>query len=731
MTLREPEAQTDAAGPAPSGQLDPSWAALRGAPLFRAASDDVLGELAAARLVHRVELARDTALEIPPGVRGALCLVVAGQISIGVFDPRALAARGRQQRDAALGEQDGTLMPPGPLARTARRNLALFGDGELFNLEAVGQAAQPGDAGGDAGSDDRLAAFALTRALVLVIAGEAVSWLARSSPGIEQAIATALADTSARLRSITGIKHEILDFYVRNGLSVAGPTVRLRQLDLCIDCKQCEEACEDRHGAQRLTLGGYELGLLDFVYTCRTCSDARCLSPCEHDAIKRDARTGEVVIHEDRCIGCSLCALSCPYGAINMINVAEPELETYQPRFKARLDRAGKLGFGPGKGRKAQARRIANKCDHCAGYADQACVSACPTGSLIELSPATLFRERPAPSPAARDAAVAPPAPARARRARLETLPAAPFIDGIAVRDSGAARVKTRKLSRLIWIMGLGAFGGVLAEVVLRWFLPTWSVSYQLMRLDGVEPALAAMNVSYLAGTRLALTCGYLGTALMALSMAYLLQRRFGWFSRTATNQFWLDVHLMTGTVGPLFIVLHSALRLTTWVSIPFWSMVAVVLSGVLGRYLYTLVPSLTSKHDLAILAHRRAITELAADHPAAGDYAYQVMDREARRSEAAWQIGLVPLLGWTLADDLRRRWTRRRDRRALARLAPRKIARRIARRIDLVVVLERRKELAPRGKALLRSWKRVHVPFSIVLLATMLVHIALALHLG
>ena len=36
----------------------------------------------------------------------------------------------------------------------------------------------------------------------------------------------------------------------------------------------------------------------------------------------------------------------------------------------------------------------------------------------------------------------------------------------------------------------------------------------------------------------------------MVLSMAYLLQRRFGWFHRTATNQFWLDVHLMTGTVG-------------------------------------------------------------------------------------------------------------------------------------------------------------------------------------
>jgi hypothetical protein len=210
--------------------------------------------------------------------------------------------------------------------------------------------------------------------------------------------------------------------------------------------------------------------------------------------------------------------------------------------------------------------------------------------------------------------------------------------------------------------------------------------------------------------------------------MAYLLQRRFGWFSRTATNQFWLDVHLMTGTVGPLFIALHSALRLTTWVSIPFWSMVAVVLSGVLGRYLYTLVPSLTSRHDLAILAHRRAITELAAAHPAAADYACERMDDEARRAATGWDIGLVPLLRWVVVDDLRRLRAHRRDRRTLARLAPRKLARQIARRIERVVFFERRKELAPRGKTLLRSWKRVHIPFSIVLLVTMLAHIAIAL---
>jgi hypothetical protein len=186
----------------------------------------------------------------------------------------------------------------------------------------------------------------------------------------------------------------------------------------------------------------------------------------------------------------------------------------------------------------------------------------------------------------------------------------------------------------------------------------------------------------------------------------------------------------MTGIVGPMYIVLHSALRLTTWVSVPFWSMIAVVLSGVLGRYLYTLVPSLTSKHDLSILHHRRTITELSKDHPAAGAYANEVMRREAEHARRAWQIGLLSLLLWVLADDLRRWWARGRHRRALRRLAPRAIARRIVWRMDRVVFYERRKELAPRSKALLKAWKRIHIPFSLVLLVTMLIHIWIALEL-
>lgn len=650
-----------------------------------------------------LELARDTLITPPTGGASTLCLVIRGQVSIGVFDPEALTARGLPQRDAALGEQEGTLLPPPPMARTASSNLALFTEGEVFNLGALPHAAE----------DRLVAAFSLTRAVVVMLAEEVIQRLTQSSPEFGRALTASLSLTNTRLRSVTGIKHEILDFYMRHGLSLAGPTVRVRQLDLCIDCKQCEDACEERHGAGRLVLGGFELGVLDFVFTCRTCADARCLSPCEHDAIKRDASTGEIRIVEDRCIGCSLCALSCPYGAIDMINIAEPDQPSFKPQLKTRLEKAGKLGFGPGKGRKAPVRRIANKCDHCAGYGDQACVSACPTGSLIEIAPATLFRDRPAAS--------------AGRRKHLEVLPSSPFVDGINVRDSGQARVRTRRLSSLLWVLGLGSVLACTLEVMLRWFAPTWSASYHVLVSQGLEPAIARLNVSYLAGSTLALACGYVGTALMALSMAYAMRRRLRWFQGLA-NQFWLDVHLMTGIVGPMFIVLHSALRLTTWVSIPFWSMSAVVVSGVLGRYIYTLVPALTNAHDLRVLEYRRRIAELAKNHPEAAAYAAGVMDQEAEQARDAWNVGLLSLVPWVIADDLRRWRERRAHRTALRRVAPRQIARPIVQCMDRVMFYERRKELAPRSKALLKAWKRVHIPFSVVLLLTMSVHIAVAL---
>jgi Fe-S-cluster-containing hydrogenase component 2 len=218
--------------------------------------------------------------------------------------------------------------------------------------------------------------------------------------------------------------------------------------------------------------------MLDFIYTCRTCTDQRCIDPCAYDSIRFDEHAREVIINESTCTGCTACAQACPYGAIDMVEV-ENDAPTFKRDFKARLDKRDALKFGPGTGRIARARRIANKCDHCIAYGDQACVSACPTGSLIEVNPYNLFRER---SPRMAQLARTGYDDDLTNRDRREVLPVMPFTEGLAVRSGGMAKVKRgRYAPLLLWMIGIFTFLIALGEVLLRLYAPT--MSYQMMQV--------------------------------------------------------------------------------------------------------------------------------------------------------------------------------------------------------------------------------------------------------
>ena len=49
------------------------------------------------------------------------------------------------------------------------------------------------------------------------------------------------------------------------------------------------------------------------VVTCHHCEDAPCVNVCPVDVLK--VEDGVVFADEQRCIGCKLCAIVCPYGA--------------------------------------------------------------------------------------------------------------------------------------------------------------------------------------------------------------------------------------------------------------------------------------------------------------------------------------------------------------------------------------------------------------------------------
>ena len=704
--------------------LEQDFAFIRATPLFEGIGNEDLANAMMQGGVALRSVERDMFVLDPVGLASGqptpIVYVARGQVAAAVFMENELSERRawQQRHEMATKEEREaeSLLKPPPLARVALKNVALFMEGDLFNSGAL-QAAR----------GQPIAFYTTAPCALISIDHRWMAELAVRYPVFEARIRRALSISRERLAWVSGVKQELLDFFVRQGISVSGEMVRVRQLGLCIDCKLCEEACEERYGARRLTLGGYQLGMLDFIYTCRTCTDQRCIDPCAYDSIRFDEVKKEVVINESTCTGCTACAQSCPYGAIDMVEV-EPDAPTFMKNFKARLDKKDMLKFGAGTPRVAKARRIANKCDHCIAYGDQACVSACPTGSLIEINAYDLFRER---SPKMQQLAYTGFNSDLTKKDRKEVLPVLPFIEGLAVRTGGIAKMKRgRYAPLLLWTLGIFTFLIAMGEAILRWYAP--EMSYRFMQLSGsfefkdIATAGIIEQVTFRPGDQLSTYCGLVGTSLMVIAAIYPIFRRIKVFRWLASNTMWFDFHLMAGTVGPMFIALHSVLRLDSWVSAAFWSMVITVVSGFLGRYLYTQVPELSSGVELEELDHERAFQKARPilTVPMA-EIDRELAEQRAKAQKVAMSPSILRALWWLIFQDVGRipRTMARKGR--LAQLQVDRPTRNdLARRAARMIVIARRQVVAPKAQLLLHSWKKVHVPFTILLTAFAVAHI-------
>ncbi|EFH87820.1 cyclic nucleotide-binding domain-containing protein [Ktedonobacter racemifer] len=184
---------------------------------------------------------------------------------------------------------------------------------------------------------------------------------------------------------------------------IEGTEVLVIDLAKCIHCNECEEACERRHGHSRMNRNGLVVGNISIATACRQCQDPVCML-CSRAGIAR-LPSGEVYITES-CIGCGICAERCPYDNISIVDLEEQQTQrqgdlwqSFSTFFSSKkrkllpvLTTPGPLDNTPPLDPVEEIRKkIAVKCDLCAGYNDQACVQACPTGAAIRVNPRTFF----------------------------------------------------------------------------------------------------------------------------------------------------------------------------------------------------------------------------------------------------------------------------------------------------------------------------------------------------
>ncbi len=71
----------------------------------------------------------------------------------------------------------------------------------------------------------------------------------------------------------------------------------------------------------------------------------------------------------------------------------------------------------------------------------------------------------------------------------------------------------------------------------------------------------------------------------------YPLRKRWRWLGRRGKTRVWLDYHVLLGLTAPLIISFHSSFKLNGFAGMAYWMMVALVISGIIGRYFYAQVP--------------------------------------------------------------------------------------------------------------------------------------------
>jgi hypothetical protein len=141
-----------------------------------------------------------------------------------------------------------------------------------------------------------------------------------------------------------------------------------------------------------------------------------------------------------------------------------------------------------------------------------------------------------------------------------------------------------RLFVRILWVLGIAIAGTA-----------TWlGLPYYLTPLD--ERPFSALDGMYSPTGLVGHGFGIVGSLLVIIGVTlYTARKRVRFLARFGKLSDWLHFHIFLCLVGPFLIVLHTTFRIGGLVAISFWSMAAVVSSGVFGRYVYSWIPKTIS----------------------------------------------------------------------------------------------------------------------------------------
>jgi hypothetical protein len=226
---------------------------------------------------------------------------------------------------------------------------------------------------------------------------------------------------------------------------------------------------------------------------------------------------------------------------------------------------------------------------------------------------------------------------------------------------------------------------------------------------------------------------GIMATLVMLANFLYRLRKHAPWMQRAGALPLWLTFHVFVGLMTPCVILFHAAFRFNNLIAVfTYGSLLVVVTTGLIGRYIYAMVPGAGGRRSEELTDLQRAWMERRG----------VLLQRLEGRDRPAWLARLldaeISTRGASAGSTLRAAalWPARAARTALGtrRIAeelPAPEAAQLRRQMRWMMRARFQLEFFAGLKRLLAAWRFGHALLAVFLVAVIVVHVAVSLVLG
>jgi len=226
---------------------------------------------------------------------------------------------------------------------------------------------------------------------------------------------------------------------------------------------------------------------------------------------------------------------------------------------------------------------------------------------------------------------------------------------------------------------------------------------------------------------------GIIGSFLIVVGVfSYMARKRYRFLSRFGRLKYWLEFHIFLCVLGPIMILFHTAFKFGGIVSISFWSMVIVVASGVIGRYIYLQIPRTMEGREMSLNEVRQTMGNVNVtikNRYKLSEESYGAILRYTQSNSVYRSGNMVVRVVKRYFVNFKRihglKKTLRNNR--LSGASIKGIIRLIKQEISLNNKLQRLQSM----QQLFKYWHIIHLPFALIMLVIMIIHVGITLAFG